>query len=242
MTANPDIGSYILASKQTGLLNKLAVLSNNSANSNTSGYQSDHILFTSFMENNGIRQTSYVNDIATYRNVQSGSIAVTNNPLDVAISGDGYFSVATAAGIRYRRAGNFTLDAAGTLITHEGYNVLDNANQPIVIPAGTNELKILADGTITVDGEMLAQLGVVSFEEPQRLSKVGNSLYRSEVEPENLGQYTLVQGALEDSNVAITVALNELIDTERAITMGTNVMNDIHEMINKTIQVFGGEN
>src|SRR5258708_5552303 len=106
-----DNSIYVTLSRQLALFRDMDVTANNIANANTTGYNAEHIMFDSFVTkdaNQGDRNpVSFANDVATYRNIENGSMQITGNDLDLAIQGNGYFIVETPLGTRYTRAGNF---------------------------------------------------------------------------------------------------------------------------------------
>src|SRR4051812_9350277 len=106
-----DNNIYIMLSRQMTLFRDMDVTANNIANTNTTGYSAEHILFSSYLTkdvNRGDRNSmAFAHDVSTYRDTESGPMKVTGNDLDMAIQGDGYFTVETPLGTRYTRAGNF---------------------------------------------------------------------------------------------------------------------------------------
>ncbi|MBL9034438.1 MAG: flagellar hook-basal body complex protein, partial [Rhodospirillaceae bacterium] len=113
---------YIALSRQMVLRNQMDVVANNIANASTPGFKAEMMLLTE-VELPAERGTelSYVQDFATARDFSAGPLRATGNDLDLAIQGDGFFSVQTPDGVRYTRVGRFQLDANGTLITSQGY-------------------------------------------------------------------------------------------------------------------------
>ena len=113
-----DSSIYITLSKQMAMFRDMEATANNIANVNTTGYNGEKMMFTDYLVNDGNRhKMAYVQDISTYRDLQEGPIQVTSNAFDLAISGPGYFAVATPLGTRYTKAGNFTLREDGALVT-----------------------------------------------------------------------------------------------------------------------------
>lgn len=150
-----DNGIYIALSRQLALFRDMAETTNNIANANTTGFQAEKIIFSEYLKkdnNQGNHNNmSFANDVSSYRYVQEGSRRVTGGQLDVALEGAGsYFMVETPLGTRYTRAGNFSLDESGALITPSGYKVLDASGQPIEFPPETQDIVIGTAGNITV--------------------------------------------------------------------------------------------
>src|SRR5581483_10849333 len=142
-------------SRQMILDRQLDVVANNIANVNTNGYKADHMLFEQYLtsgahEDNfkgSDRRVSYVQDRGTFHDMAAGALEQTGNPLDVAISGNGFLTVQAPGGERYTRDGNLQLNATGQLVTANGDPVLGNSG-PIVFQPTDHDIVISADGTI----------------------------------------------------------------------------------------------
>src|SRR5437660_2980019 len=144
-------------SRQIALHRELEVVANNIANLDTTGYKADGSIFEEFLMpaasasgfQGGDRRLSYVQDGATWHNLNPGPIRQTGNPLDVAIDGDAYLVVQTPRGERYTRNGAFQINAAGELVTSAGDKVLGDSG-PIVFNTTDRDIIINPDGTIRV--------------------------------------------------------------------------------------------
>jgi flagellar basal-body rod protein FlgG len=141
------------------------VISNNLANANTVGFKRDF---------GTVLQTEAGFDAGTHVDLKGGDFISTGNPLDVAIDGNGFFAVQTPAGTRYTRSGNFAVDSDGELVTKDGMKVLSSSGSPISVGQGT--VAIQDGGAVTVDGNEVATLKIVTFDDPAKLQKEG--LYR----------------------------------------------------------------
>ena len=115
-------------SRQTTLERHLGLIANNLANVNTNGFKGDQSLFEEYLSSGAHednfrpadRRVSYVQDRGTFHDMKQGALEQTGNPLDVAISGDGFLTVQTAAGERYTRDGNLQINSTGQLVTNSG--------------------------------------------------------------------------------------------------------------------------
>lgn len=151
-----------------------------------------------------------------------GPLISTGVPTDLAIAGDGLFVVGTPTGPAYTRAGDFVLDAAGTLVTQEGQPVLDTTGRPIVVPGGARSLTVGSDGTIDGTGQRIA---LVSFP-ATGLSRLGGNLYAiaGAVTPVAAGQGGIEQGSLEGSNVDLSTSMTELIAVQRSYQLSSRAL------------------
>ncbi len=184
---------------------------------------------------------SFVQDIALVRNQTEGQLSATDNPLDTAISGEGYYEVETPLGPRYTRNGAFRLNAEGELVTAAGNQVLDDGGNPIVLPPNSRDVTITGDGTVSTDRGPAGKIRLARFENQQALIKMANGLYDAD------GQEALpaegaeiVQGMVEGSNVAGIIELTKMIDTVRSYSSAGRMVNDEHERLRRAIQSLGG--
>lgn len=233
-------------SRQTVLERQLDVVANNIANVNTTGFKADQSLFQEYLmpgahEDNFVgrdRRESYVQDRGTYRNLSQGAAEQTKNPLDVAVQGNGFLVVQTAAGERYTRDGGLQLNNQGQLVTEEGDQVLGTAG-PIVFQPTDHDVNIAPDGTVTVQegtnrtDALRGKLRLVSFADAQRLLKEGSNLYSAEdgdAQPDL--KSTIEQGYLEKSNVNAVGEMSRMIEVTRAYTQIATMLNqesDLHK-------------
>jgi len=232
-----DNGLYITLARQLALFRDMEVTANNVANANTTGFNSEHILFNSYLTKDVNQRVTnpmeFPNDIATYRNTEIGAMQVTGNPLDLAINGPAYFAVETPLGVRYTRAGNFQIDAEGNLINSNGYPVLDPSNQPITFPDNVQEVEVGSIGNIKVNGDDFGQLGIHQFSNEQLLDRAGNNLYKSDVLPQAAEGVTVAQGMLEGSNVQPVLELTRMIHVSRSVEQTSNYISSIYDLQRK---------
>ena len=230
--------TYIALSRQNALRRQLDVVANNIANMNTTGFKQQRMQFTEFLMRPGMHeQASFVQDRAVVRDLAAGGMTSTGNPLDAALNGPGYFTVDTASGRRYTRNGSFHMDDQRQLVDGNGLPVLADNGQAITIPAGTANVEIKADGTITTELGPVARLNLVTFEREQLMVEVGNGLYVSDEEPQPAPETTKVaQGLLEQSNVKPVVEMTQMIEISRQYQQAQKMIENEHERIRSVIQ------
>jgi flagellar basal-body rod protein FlgF len=230
-----DTGIYVALSRETGIFRDMEVTANNIANQTTTGFQGEDLLFSDYLvpttkqENN----VSFTNDYATYRDTSEGTLQTTEAPLDAAIEGKGYFVVQTPLGLRYTRNGNFKTASDGTLVTSEGYRVLDDSNQPISFDDNDRVIQIREDGTINVDDSDRATLKIVQFDNEQLLQRAGGSYYSSDLPPKPAQDFTVINGALERSNVNSFTALTHLMYVSRTASDTANFISTMYALERK---------
>ena len=233
-------------SRQTALRNQLDVVANNMANINSAGFKTQNLLFEEYLmpvaeatEFETQDETlSYVLDYTSHTDFSNGSFKVTGNDLDMALEGDGFFVVQMDdGGEAYTRNGAFHLDASGQLVTSDGRPVLTSAG-PLTFTREDGTIEIAEDGTIATELGIRGQIRVASFEDPQELEKLGDTLFLGE----NAGIANgtkVVQGALEQSNVDGIFEVTRLIEITRSYESVSKMLKDIDELTQQAISTLG---
>ena len=242
---------------------RMRVIANNLANVNTTGFKRDRAEFEtlayqtmkmpgapSSAENKyavGLSLGSGVNMTGTARVNTQGTLATSDNPLDMAIEGEGFFQVTRPDGSTgYTRAGNFSLSAEGKIVTSDGMPL-----QPeISVPAGATAITIGVDGTISAQlaGEDAAtELGKIEtarFVNPSGLAALGGNLFAETAAsgaaqvgvPATEGRGSIRQGSLEGSNVNVVQELVDMIETQRAYEVNSKMISATDEMLRNANQ------
>lgn len=237
---------------------RMATISNNLANASTTGFKRDRAIFADLLYQNevqvgaqssqdtqnpsGLNIGTGVQVVATEKLHTQGNIIQTGNSLDVAIQGRGYLQILMPDGsLAYTRDGSLQLDAQGNLVSSLGYPV-----QPgMTMPEGAQSITVSTDGIISVQVQgqatptQLGQLQTVDFVNPSGLQPIGRNLYLesgssgapSAGTPGLNGLGTLVQGALESSNVNTVEELVSMIETQRAYEMSSKAVSTVDQML-----------
>lgn len=237
---------------------RLAVVSNNLANVNTTGYKKGRAVFEDLLYQNvrqpggqtsqdtqlpsGLTLGTGVRMVATQKLHSQGNLLQTNNPLDVAVQGRGFFQVLMPNGDQaYTRTGEFQVNSDGQMVTSAGYTL-----QPdITIPDNATSVTIGRDGTVSValpNNPAPAQVGTIQladFVNPSGLQPVGENLYKetgASGAPQigTAGQNSLgttIQGSLESSNVNVVEELVNMIETQRAYEMNSKAISTADRML-----------
>jgi flagellar basal-body rod protein FlgG len=242
---------------------RMAVISNNLANVNTTGFKRGRAVFEDLMYQNikqvgaqstqntiqptGLQLGTGVRTVATEKLHTQGNVQPSENQLDVAINGRGFLQILMPNGdTNYTRDGSLKLDATGQLVTSDGLTL----NPAITIPQDAQSVTIGTDGTVSVvqrgvaTPTVVGQIQTANFINPTGLEAVGNNLYRESgasgapiVGTPGQAEYgTLTQGALETSNVNVVEELVNMIETQRAYEMNSKAISTTDQMLSFVTQ------
>ena len=241
-------GLYTAASGMLASMRRMELVTNNLANTQTTGFKQDRSALSTFDEMMILQQSSSASGgelgelgmaaVAEEPMIDftQGSLQDTGRVLDVALEGPGFFTVQTPDGLRYTRDGGFTRDALGRLTTPEGDTVLGVDGNPIQIPPGT--LAFRQDGTVTVEDEEIGQLAIVEFRLDQPLRKVGNNQFIARIEgdePAAAISTAVRQGTIEASNVDMAGAQTTMMELQRAYQAAQRLIQYQDEMVGRAV-------
>jgi flagellar basal-body rod protein FlgG len=259
---------YTSATGMAAMENNLDVISNNLANSETTGFKGSRVNFEDLMYRQevlpgaqdanshytptGIAYGMGVRVQSTQMNNSQGTIQQTGNQYDVAIQGNGYFRVTDPSTNQtlYTRAGNFGVNANGGLVI-ESATVGRLVDPQITIPQDATQVLIASDGTVSIQQpgntnlQKVGQIEMAQFINPQGLLQLGQNLYQQtessgtaqQANPGQQGMGTLLQGALESSNVEPVNELVNLIKTQRAFEFNSQVIQSANQLMQTVVQL-----
>jgi flagellar basal-body rod protein FlgF len=237
-----DNANYVALSRLAVQNRNVEAIAHNLANANTPGFRASRMLFDEWMAKSagidrpGARPVAFVQDRASYREREQGAMVKTENPLDLAISGEGFFAIDTPRGERYTRAGRFTLSPDGRVTTSEGYALLDTENRPIVVTEQDTRLTLTADGTLESENGPLGKIRVVGFDDLNRLRPEGQILFAADAPPRAIEAPKLLQGMVEDSNVKPLLEMTRMMSEVREFTFVTQFVDRESERQLNTIE------
>jgi flagellar basal-body rod protein FlgF len=219
------------------------VIANNLANATTAGFKGDTAVgeaFPSLLINQlqtgatvgKLGLGSRITEVAT--DGSQGALRQTGNTYDLAVAGDGWFSVQGPNGVAYTQNGAFTTDAKGQLVTADAQPVLDDGGRPITVG---NNATISPDGRVSVDGRQVAKLAVTVLD-PKRLHKLGDNLYTGTV-MKGATPGRVEQGYLESSNVNSVKEMVDLISTMRSFEAGQKAVQALDDTLGKAVNDVG---
>jgi len=236
-----DSGYYAAMAGLVARTQALDTAASNLANTQTPGYRAEREFFRSVLlgpdaMNSQLGRT--VNNFGLLGgdrlDMAQGALTATGNPLDLAIQGEGFFQVQTPNGLRYTRDGGFHRSPTGQLVTQAGEPVLSDAGKPIQLPPG--EIGVGADGAVSVDGGVVARVGVFTFPAGTELTPEGANRY---VAPQGVTAQistkgAIHQGAIEATNEDVIQGSLDLIVMQRQAEMMQKALTIFHTEFNKS--------
>ena len=241
-----DTTTYVALSQQLVLQRQLDVTANNIANMDTPGFKLESLMVQTDSETlptpkgGGPSTVSFVLDGGVARDFSPGTLKTTDAPFDLAIEGDGFFTVDTPAGQRYTRDGRFSLNGQGQLVTRSGQTV-EGDGGPITVDPTLGPVHIAADGTMSQGAQAIGKISTVSFASLSGLSKEGDGLYSnvSNVQPQASTNSRIHQGALESSNVEPMSQMTQLIKVNNAYAMASQMLVNVSDMSKSAVDRLG---
>lgn len=234
-----DAAGYTTLNRQSGLMREMAVVANNIANASTTGFRREGVVFSEFVAALDT-DPSLSMAHASGRHVDLGQAAIsqTGGSFDFAIQGDGFFLIETPQGERLTRAGSFTPSAEGELVTADGYRLLDAGGAPVFIPPDAKAVALARDGTLSANGQPVAQIGLWQPTDPLGLQHQSGTLFSAaDLQPVEDG--VVLQGMLEESNVEPVSEIARLIEVQRAYELGQKFLDAEDERVRGVIQTLG---
>ncbi|NHO32919.1 flagellar basal-body rod protein FlgF [Acetobacter fallax] len=226
-----DNTTYIALSRMDTQMRAMSVLANNLSNADTPGYKASHVLFSDYLVTQkgdhtaaGSSTEAYNQDRATWRDFTQGTLQQTGNPLDIAITGEGFFSVMTAQGVRLTRNGRFQRLADGRITDGAGNTLLDRTGQPVQLRPEDRTINLASDGTLSTENGVAAEIGLVTVDNPYTLSGEGNQVFRATTPTRQMDTKELRQGMVEGSNVNAMTEMTQLVQLQRDFEVASNLV------------------
>ncbi|HUI77698.1 MAG TPA: flagellar basal-body rod protein FlgF [Bryobacteraceae bacterium] len=234
----------VAASGLRSRMESLEMLANNVANSTTGGFKCDREFYSLYVAPEADSSPASTMPVVErpWTDFSQGLLRSTGNPLDVALSGKGFFAVSGPSGALYTRDGSFRLAKSGQLVTAEGYPVRDTSGNSLTLQ-GTGTIQIAGDGTVTQDGAIVGQLQIADFTSTAGLVKHGSNYFQAgnpSVTPAAATGAAVEQGQLEGSNAGTSESAVRLISVmrqfemlQKAVSLGAEMNRQAVEQVAK---------
>lgn len=236
-----DVTQYTALSRQSGLKREMAVIANNIANMATTGYRGEGLIFSEFVQTTGFGQpsVSMTDTGAKNTDFSQGLLRETGGSFDMAIEGNGFFQILAPEGVRLTRAGAFEPNAAGELVTPEGYPLLDAGGAPVFIPPDARSIALAPDGTLSADGQPLTDIGLVVPLEPALMERATGASFIPNGEVAPAEDATVHQGFVEGSNVNPIIEVARMIEVQRRYESAKSFLEKEDDRVKKVIDTLG---
>ena len=233
-----DAAGYTTLSRQSGLMREMQVVANNIANISTTGFRREGTVFAEHVYRMA-EEPSLSMPHATGRvvDLSQAGLTMTGAAFDFAIQGEGFFLIETPQGNSLTRAGSFTPNEAGELVTADGNRLLDAGGAPVFVPPGS-AVSMAEDGTLSAGGTPLAQIGLWQPADPMSLRHQSGTLFAAgDLEPVEIGR--VFQGFLEESNVNPVSEIARMIEVQRAYELGQKFLDAEDSRARGVIETLG---
>jgi len=241
-----DNALLISLSHQIASYRSMDVIANNLANVSTPAFQREEPTFQEYVTRvppaegqSGMQSLSFVQDAGVVRDISEGRMEHTGAQFDFAIHGKGFFTVQTPNGERYTRAGHFTLNDSGQLVTSNG-DAVQGDGGPITITPDDGEVHIAQDGTVSGKNGQIGRIRVVDFQNPRALLKEGATLYNANGQsPVSADSFQLQTGMIETSNVEPVIEISHMIEVMRAYQATATLTQTQEDLMRQAIDKLG---
>lgn len=246
---------YLNAAGALSAQTRMDVVANNIANADTPGFRRGFAVFQQRLAEvweaptlnpswddvlNDQGGGLFVHEV-TYSQ-EPGALQQTGSDLDLAIEGDGWFSVGTDGGVLYTRAGNFVRAGDGTVVTAGGHGkLLDEQGKPIVVPATAQRIAVQGDGTVRIDDQPIARIQIRGTMDHRQFTPRGDNFYHYEGTglPPELSTSAIRQGFLEASTVSSVTEMVNLIRTHRAYESNQRMITQQDQVMARVVNDVG---
>lgn len=233
---------YVSLSGQMALMRRLESLAHNVANVTTAGFRAEEIKFEQLISAETDKPTAFVSTGQTYLSRQAGEVMRTENPLDIAVTGDAWLAYQGPNGPVYTRDGRMTMTPEGELRTLTGYPLLDVGGAPIQLNPQAGPPVIARDGTITQAGQQFGAVGLFTIPENARLARFETSgvIPDTAVEPAlDFNRVGVLQGFMEQANVNPISEISRLIQIQRTFDSISNSITRSEETLADAVRKLG---
>lgn len=228
---------YTTLTRQSGLMREMRIVANNIANAATTGYRQEGLVFSEYVQAvDGASSLSMGQGNVRNTSFQQGTLTQTGGTFDFAIEGDGFFLVETPSGERLTRSGAFSPNAAGDLVTMDGYRVLDAGGAPVFVPPGAADIAVSSDGTISSEGDPIGQIGMVQPLNPREMVREDGVMFRADDGYQPAEDARVLQRFVENSNVNPVLQLTRMIEVQRAYELGASFLEAEDERVRQALR------
>lgn len=235
-------GLYVTLSGQVSLERRMTTIATNIANQNVPGYRAQEINFKSVLSNAAEDPVAFSSPGDVYISREKGLVTKTGNPLDVAVEGNAWLALQSPDGTIYTRDGRMTMLADGSLVSIDGYPVLDAGNTAILLNPDAGPISIARDGMISQAGGQLGAIGLFSIEGQAKLKRYDNSGVIPDKPATPVLDFIangMEQGFIEGANVNPVLEMTKLIAVSRAFESISSALEGSENSVKDAIKTLG---
>ena len=233
---------YVALSAQLSLQQRMQSLAVNVANMKTIGYRATGVTFNTVESQTGKEPVAYSVAGSDYVTRTPGPLIKTDNPLDVAVNGEGWIAIQTPAGKAYTRDGRMQMQPSGALQTINGYPVLDAGGAPIQLDPNGDRVVIGKDGMISQNGAQVGAIGLFLIPQHTQFTRFDNSAIIPQKPATPVLDFNtngVVQGHIEGSNVNPVLEMAKLMMISRAVESVSSASSDTQNSLKDAVKTLG---
>lgn len=236
---------YVVLSAQSALEKRMNSIALNVANMNTVGYRAAGISFSTYVVQNGEDPVAYATSGKDYISQAQGPLIKTDNPLDIAVQGEGYLAIETPAGTAYTRDGRMRMQPNGAVQTVAGYSVLDAGGAPLQLDPNGGPPTITRDGMIHQNGRQLGAVGLFLMPDGTNFTRYDNSSVLPDKPPTPVLSYDnngVIQGHVEGANINPVLEMAKLMTISRALESLSSAAQTNKSTLKDAVKTLGDVN
>lgn len=224
----------------TGLIasetRRVEAAGHNVANVATPGFKRE-VAFQDLLDSGPVTGKYEAQRVKSSTDFSAGKLVHTGNPLDLSINGPGFFEVSTPNGPAYTRLGSLVRDDAGRLTTPQGWPLQGSGGDVVISSANWH---IERDGTVIDDGNPVAVVKVLAFDDPSTLRRIDGGFFVAEGRPgTQLDDVKVSQGFVESSNVTLANDMMQMMEAMRRVESGQKIVHTYDDMMGSALQRLG---
>lgn len=227
-----DIAAGIMATSE----NRLEYVSQNVANTGTVGYKKQ-VPFSNYIQDFKLLSAERAS-LAAFTDYNQGKLTETKNPLDMAVTGPGFFKLRADDNTYFSRQGLFHLGKDGSVLSTQGHVLQQASGGDLVL--GSDRVEILQDGTILEQGRPIAQVGLYETKNMSSLKAIGGTLFQiDETDMDEAKQAKIHQGMVEAANITLSDEMIEMMGAIRQAEIGARLIQVYDTLLGQAISTFG---
>lgn len=237
-----DSGHYVAVSAQLALERRMVTIASNVANAATPGFRAEGVSFSTVVSRTTPFRTEFASHGRSHIDPRSGSLVETGNPLDVAITGEGFLAIRTPEGTAYTRDGRMQMLPSGDLVSLAGHPVLDDGGAPVSLDPDAGPPTISRDGRLIQGGRAAGVIGLFALDLSKPMRRTENAAFIAATPPEPITDFAhsgLVQGFVETANVSAIHEMTRLIAVTRAFEAVAAGLERRDALLRDAIQTLG---